>query len=157
MQVYCLPNIPMLCQFTMYSTINMNVVFLYHRLPKISIIKMTPFVYKTIDLFVGLFSSLMGETSVTQRWVRGEISNFQYLMALNTLAGRSYNDLMQYPVFPWVLADYKSEELDLTNPKTFRDLTKPMGAQTESRFAAISSLEYRVLFCKSKESFSRRR
>ena len=75
----------------------------------------------------------MGETSVTQRWVRGEISNFQYLMALNTLAGRSYNDLMQYPVFPWVLADYKSEELDMTNPKTFRDLTKPMGAQTESR------------------------
>ena len=49
----------------------------------------------------GLFSSLIGETSVTQRWVRGEISNFQYLMSLNTLAGRSYNDLMQYPVFPW--------------------------------------------------------
>ena len=22
-------------------------------------------------------------------------------MHLNTLAGRSYNDLMQYPVFPW--------------------------------------------------------
>lgn len=40
---------------------------------------------------------------------RGEISNFQYLMHLNTLAGRSYNDLMQYPVFPWVLADYDSE------------------------------------------------
>lgn len=40
---------------------------------------------------------------------RGEISNFQYLMHLNTLAGRSYNDLMQYPVFPWILADYDSE------------------------------------------------
>ena len=37
---------------------------------------------------------MMGETSVTQRWVRGEITNFGYLMALNTLAGRSYNDLM---------------------------------------------------------------
>ena len=85
------------------------------------------------------------------------MTNFDYLMQLNKLAGRTFNDLMQYPVFPWVLADYKSEELDLTNPKTFRDLTKPMGAQTESRFAAISSLEYRVLFCKSKESFSRRR
>ena len=65
-------------------------------------------------------SHSLGETSVTQRWVRGEVSNFQYLMALNTLAGRSYNDLMQYPVFPWILADYTSEELDLTNPKTFR-------------------------------------
>ena len=40
---------------------------------------------------------------------RGEISNFEYLMCLNTLAGRSYNDLMQYPVFPWIVADYDSE------------------------------------------------
>ncbi|OXB84085.1 UNVERIFIED_CONTAM: hypothetical protein H355_012203 [Colinus virginianus] len=71
----------------------------------------------------------------TQVLLRGEISNFQYLMHLNTLAGRSYNDLMQYPVFPWVLADYDSEELDLTNPKTFRNLAKPMGAQTEDRLA----------------------
>ena len=39
----------------------------------------------------------------------GEMSNFQYLMHLNTLAGRSYNDLMQYPIFPWVLADYTNE------------------------------------------------
>ena len=39
----------------------------------------------------------------------GELSNFEYLMHLNTLAGRSYNDLMQYPIFPWVLADYSSE------------------------------------------------
>lgn len=98
-------------------------------------------------------------------------------MHLNTLAGRSYNDLMQYPVFPWILADYDSEvpedficccfnvsvsttentpvliwmppgavrwfhdvwvafghqELDLTNPKTFRNLAKPMGAQTDTR------------------------
>ena len=86
-----------------------------------------------VEQATGLFSTLIGETSVTQRWVRGEISNFQYLMSLNTLAGRSYNDLMQYPVFPWVLADYTSEELDLTNPKTFRDLSKPMGAQTTHR------------------------
>ncbi|XP_044762510.1 WD repeat and FYVE domain-containing protein 3 [Coccinella septempunctata] len=81
----------------------------------------------------GLLSNLIGETTVTQRWVRGEISNFQYLMYLNTLAGRSYNDLMQYPVFPWILADYDTEELDLTHPSTFRDFTKPMGAQSPER------------------------
>ncbi|NWZ04396.1 WDFY4 protein, partial [Agelaius phoeniceus] len=62
-----------------------------------------------------------------------EISNFDYLMYLNTLAGRSYNDYMQYPVFPWVLADYHSETLNLTDPHTFRDLSKPMGAQTVER------------------------
>jgi hypothetical protein len=70
---------------------------------------------------------------VTQRWVRGEISNFQYLMHLNTLAGRSYNDLMQYPVFPWILADYESEELELSHPATFRDFSRPMGAQSAER------------------------
>ncbi|TGZ69892.1 hypothetical protein CRM22_003482 [Opisthorchis felineus] len=80
-----------------------------------------------------LLSSLLGEKTVTKRWERGELSNFQYLMYLNTQAGRSYNDLMQYPIFPWVLADYDSEELDLTCPETFRDFSKPMGAQTPRR------------------------
>ena len=69
----------------------------------------------------------------TKKWVKGEISNFQYLMLVNTMAGRTFNDLTQYPVFPWVLADYTSEELDLTNPRSFRDLTKPMGAQNPER------------------------
>ncbi|XP_017775866.1 PREDICTED: WD repeat and FYVE domain-containing protein 3 isoform X2 [Nicrophorus vespilloides] len=86
-----------------------------------------------VEQAAGILSNLIGETSVTQRWVRGEISNFQYLMHLNTLAGRSYNDLMQYPVFPWILADYDSEELDLNDPSTFRDFTKPMGAQSPER------------------------
>lgn len=54
-------------------------------------------------------------------------------MYLNTLAGRSYNDLMQYPVFPWILADYESEELDLSDSATFRDFSKPMGAQSPER------------------------
>ncbi|CAG2101979.1 unnamed protein product [Medioppia subpectinata] len=81
----------------------------------------------------GILSNIIGETSVTQRWARGEISNFQYLMNLNTLAGRSYNDLMQYPVFPWIIADYSSSELDFSDPNTFRDLSRPMGAQTPER------------------------
>lgn len=38
--------------------------------------------------------------------------------------GRSYNDLNQYPVFPWVITNYESEELDLTLPSNFRDLSK---------------------------------
>ncbi|XP_054655209.1 WD repeat- and FYVE domain-containing protein 4 isoform X2 [Dunckerocampus dactyliophorus] len=73
------------------------------------------------------------EKTALVKWQKGEISNFEYLMHLNTVAGRTYNDLMQYPIFPWVLADYKSETLDLSNPATFRDLSKPMGAQTEKR------------------------
>lgn len=32
---------------------------------------------------------------MTQKWQRREISNFEYLMFLNTIAGRTYNDLNQ--------------------------------------------------------------
>ncbi|KAF1988710.1 beach-domain-containing protein [Aulographum hederae CBS 113979] len=71
----------------------------------------------------------------TRKWMKGEISNFAYLMLVNTMAGRTFNDLTQYPVFPWVIADYTSKELDLTNPRTFRDLSKPMGCQVPSREA----------------------
>ncbi|XP_036772494.2 WD repeat- and FYVE domain-containing protein 4 isoform X2 [Manis pentadactyla] len=73
------------------------------------------------------------DRTTLQRWQKRDISNFEYLMHLNTLAGRTYNDYMQYPVFPWVLADYTSQTLNLTNPKTFRELSKPMGAQTKER------------------------
>ncbi|KAJ1384145.1 hypothetical protein B484DRAFT_410900, partial [Ochromonadaceae sp. CCMP2298] len=59
---------------------------------------------------------LVYEHKVQERWVAGKMSNFDYLMALNTLAGRSYNDLCQYPVFPWVLSDYESPTIDLQNP-----------------------------------------
>ncbi|XP_071379673.1 neurobeachin isoform X4 [Centroberyx affinis] len=76
---------------------------------------------------------LFKSSNMTQRWQRREISNFEYLMFLNTIAGRTYNDLNQYPVFPWVLTNYDSEELDLTLPGNFRDLSKPVGALNPKR------------------------
>ncbi|XP_069487363.1 lipopolysaccharide-responsive and beige-like anchor protein isoform X2 [Ambystoma mexicanum] len=74
-------------------------------------------------------------SNMTQRWQHREISNFEYLMFLNTVAGRSYNDVNQYPVFPWVITNYESEELDLTLPSNFRDLSKPVGALNPKRAA----------------------
>jgi WD40 repeat protein len=72
--------------------------------------------------------------SARESWRRRDITNFEYLMILNTLAGRSYNDLTQYPVFPWILADYSSETLDFNKSATFRDLSKPIGALDSKRF-----------------------
>lgn len=72
---------------------------------------------------------------MTQAWLRRRVSNFDYLMYLNTVAGRTYNDLTSYPVFPWILRDYDSEELDLDDAATFRDLSKPMGCQDPVREA----------------------
>ena len=45
-------------------------------------------------------------------------------MTTVTSLGRSYNDLNQYPVFPWVLTDYNSQTLDLKDPKVYRDFSK---------------------------------
>eukprot|EP00053_Salpingoeca_punica_P024611 m.13881 g.13881 ORF g.13881 m.13881 type:complete len:966 (-) comp6991_c0_seq1:1490-4387(-) len=67
------------------------------------------------------------------KWQNGLLSNADYLLYLNSMADRSFNDLTQYPVFPWVVADYKSEKLDLHNPATFRDLSKPIGALNPER------------------------
>ena len=73
-------------------------------------------------------------TKLTVAWVEGRVSNFDYLLHLNILSGRSYNDICQYPVFPWVLADYSSREIpDLSDKSNFRDLSKPVGALNPDR------------------------
>lgn len=106
--------------------------------------------------FASRFASAFSNTAfgsvvhlnATKKWKQGELSNFYYLMIINTLAGRTFNDLSQYPVFPWVIADYESKTLDLNDPKTFRDLSKPMGAQNatraqqfKERYEAFASLQ----------------
>uniref|UniRef100_A0A8C2D421 Neurobeachin-like protein 2 n=1 Tax=Cyprinus carpio TaxID=7962 RepID=A0A8C2D421_CYPCA len=80
---------------------------------------------------------LLKASGLTQKWVNREISNFDYLMQLNTIAGRTYNDLAQYPVFPWILSDYTSEELDLSDPRVFRDLSKPVAVLNERNAKAV--------------------
>ncbi|GAB1600529.1 neurobeachin-like protein 1 isoform X2 [Argonauta hians] len=73
-------------------------------------------------------AELLKASGLTQKWVQREISNFDYLMQLNTIAGRTYNDLSQYPVFPWIICDYTSSTLDIDDPSIYRDLSKPIGA-----------------------------
>ncbi|KAG5452690.1 Lysosomal-trafficking regulator, partial [Clonorchis sinensis] len=76
--------------------------------------------------------------AVQRRWLKGQISNFAYLMELNDLAGRTYNDLMQYPIFPWVIQDYESAVLDLGHPNTYRKFDRPIAVQLDERAAAVS-------------------
>uniref|UniRef100_A0A803VQ27 WD repeat-containing protein 81 n=1 Tax=Ficedula albicollis TaxID=59894 RepID=A0A803VQ27_FICAL len=51
------------------------------------------------------------------QWVHGQVSNFDYLMRLNSLAGRRMGDPNYHPVLPWVV-DFTTK-----NGK-FRDLRK---------------------------------
>jgi hypothetical protein len=47
-----------------------------------------------------LYASLTVRTlkQLTAKWQDGAVSNFEYLMALNALAGRTFSDVTQYPV-----------------------------------------------------------
>jgi len=57
-----------------------------------------------------------------RKWLNGELSNFDYLLNLNFLSGRSNEDLNQYPVLPWIRSQY-----DNTKDKNYRDLGCNMG------------------------------
>jgi factor associated with neutral sphingomyelinase activation len=86
--------------------------------------------------------SIMGGVSadlelMKSLWVRKEISNFDYLMFLNQFAGRTCNDLTQYPVVPWVISDYDCTSLDLNDRSVFRDLSKPIGALNPERLETL--------------------
>jgi len=75
----------------------------------------------------------MSVRTMLNKWQNRELSNFEYLTYLNSIADRSIHDLTQYPVFPWVIQDYTSSKLDLQKPSTFRDLSKPIGALNRQR------------------------
>ena len=81
---------------------------------------------------------------IKDKWINNEISTFKFLMSLNIYGNRSYRDITQYPIFPWV---FPSNDIKLTNAlnKIFindnnqRDLNKPIGfletcKRSKSRF-----------------------
>ena len=99
---------------------------------------LTPKMKKKIAIKVYCHTDSSFIKQVMKIWMKGQLSNFDYLLALNSAAGRSFHDLSRYPVFPWVLNDYESQELkigkDVSNTtKVFRDLTKPIGALNQER------------------------
>ena len=70
---------------------------------------------------------------MTSKWQKGLISNSAYLMALNTFAGRTFNDLMQYPVFPFILSNYSEDKLDLSQCESYRNLMVPISVQNDEK------------------------
>ncbi|XP_017890031.1 protein FAN-like isoform X3 [Ceratina calcarata] len=94
-----------------------------------------------------LYTSLLSQPTVsldrvpqdqmTIRWQNGTLSNYDYLLYINSLADRTFHDLTQYPIMPWVLQDYTSDTLDLNDPTIYRDLTKPIGALEPNRLERL--------------------
>ena len=76
-------------------------------------------------------------TAMTNKWHCKELSNFEYLMFLNFMADRSFNDITQYPVLPWVITNYSRKQLDLKDPSVYRDLSKPIGALNQEKLSMV--------------------
>jgi hypothetical protein len=47
--------------------------------------------------------------NLLKKWTSYEISNFEYLNEINNLGGRSFKDITQYPVYPWLLVNFSSK------------------------------------------------
>ena len=60
-----------------------------------------------------------------EEWQNYKISTMEYLMWMNIYSGRSFNDLTQYPVFPWIISNYRTDDLEDEN--NFRNLSIPIG------------------------------
>ena len=66
-------------------------------------------------------------------WKQWKITNYEFLMWMNIYGNRSFNDISQYPVFPWILNDYndplQKEEEDAEEGQIYnlRDMTLPLG------------------------------
>ena len=65
------------------------------------------------------------------KWSNGHLDTYSYIMILNTISGRTYNDISQYPIYPWVLSNYSSKELYLNDKNSYRDFLYPIYAQDE--------------------------
>ena len=68
-----------------------------------------------------------------EQWVDDEMTTYQYLLYINKFSSRSYNDVNQYPIFPWIfretsLGSYRDKE---KLPK-FRDLQYPVSIRGKS-------------------------
>ena len=60
-----------------------------------------------------------------EEWQYCKISTMEYLMWLNIYSGRSFNDLTHYPIFPWIISNYTTSDLEDEN--NFRNLSIPIG------------------------------
>ena len=68
----------------------------------------------------------------TEEWKKKRLSNFEYLMRINDFSSRTFEDLSQYPVFPWILQNYQEKQISLNEPN-YRDLRYPIAAITEKK------------------------
>ena len=81
------------------------------------------------------------------KWIKWEISTFTLLNYLNLFSSRSYNDINQYPVFPWIITSYEKSSLpDLSTENIIRPFNTPMGMIDITEEAKERKNNYLIIF-----------
>ena len=81
--------------------------------------------------------------NITNFFSKGKISNYEFILYLNKYSTRTYNDLSQYPVFPWLIKEHdkipeilsmlSNKEISQNEIEFLRDLNYPVSVQTEEK------------------------
>lgn len=84
-----------------------------------------------------LLNPISSIEDLCEKWCNRKISNFEYIIELNKASGRSFNDLSQYPIFPWIIKDYNCQFIKLTETSLYRDLRRPIGTLNDERIKKL--------------------
>ncbi|OHT08042.1 hypothetical protein TRFO_23575 [Tritrichomonas foetus] len=95
----------------------------------------------------GSARSLISDNHTTALWRSGQLSNFTYLMVLNTYSGRTFNDIHQYPMIPRITVDLKNISRNLSYPPFYQKLNAetgnniPVNSKTDVNTKKIDEIE----------------
>ena len=77
---------------------------------------------------VGNYSEYSNISSIKELWKNSQISTLEYMMWINIYGNRSFRDISQYPVLPWIIDDYKTKTFqDIYKNDCIRNFNLPMG------------------------------
>ena len=79
--------------------------------------------YNTALISINTFLS-----EASELWTKNKISNFDYIMLLNILSGRSLNNLSQYFILPRIFVNFNHNILNWISSSIYRDLSYPIFA-----------------------------
>ena len=98
---------------------------------------------KKEEIIIGYSKIKIDINEISLKWEKRRISTLKYLIYVNIFGNRSFRDILQYPVFPWIITDYetadqkpkkeeiKTKYIEIIKNKlienTIRDFTLPVG------------------------------
>ena len=79
--------------------------------------------------------------NILSEWQGERLTTYEYLLFINKYGSRTFNDVNQYPIFPWLIREYildKDNKLNIA----YRNFKYPMAGQTEeTRILALNRFE----------------